>query len=545
MPEFDTKATVDNLLARWDFARQGAMKQADADASFHVWLMRAVRALVREAGPAPDEDLAHFWISATVDRCISLGRFDDSLILIDWLVGLYAPRGDSLARKTISRATDLYRDAAQVPELHAHATRSLRRMVELVPEGGETEMEWLSCKALMDLSWLLLEGKDIHNNLQKTRASIEVCDEIIEYWQSSSDGWLRLNVATAALQKAINYMNIGEESEARQSYAHIVELFTADIAGTGNTKLTEIVFIARHALDVLDTVRIPDPEFKTEYIEAMMRAARRTGSYDPEGIVGVPRDYDVHSIRLAGQIHHAAANLVRRSACTGYPTILLLRNFDLTENSFVGFKNNPADSRWIPVEHLVFGRDDPDAYTRIIRYTDGQRLLNSIAEVTEVVQVANTNAAALGIDVQIESMLGISKRLMRFLYLPDDGWLDIVRILIVLAERVVVWAAEKTPALLQELELIKELGRADDCLVLLEEQLVALGQPKSFYGGAFTPDDPALTGFPAIVRAKDVASIDPENCPLLREFTSPLIALSQRPIPERVARIRRRIDAAR
>ncbi|MGW1659193.1 hypothetical protein [Streptomyces atratus] len=514
----------------------------DADAEFHVWLMRTLPALSHELGPAPDEDLAHcMTVGATVDRCVSLGRFDDSLILTDWLVGLYAPRGDSLARQTISGATELYRDAALEPELHAHATRSLRRMVELIPRGGETEMEWLSCKALMDLSTLLIIGRDVHNNQQHTRASIEVCDEIIERWQSSSESWLRVNVAATMVNKAINYMEIGEEAEARQTYARIVELFTADIADTGNIKLSKHVYIARHALGVLDTVRIPEPEFKTGYIEAMMRAARRTGRYDPEGLVGVPRDFDAHAIRLAGQIHHATTNLVRRSACSGDPTVLLLRNFNLTETSFVSSKPN-----------LVFGQDDPDSYARAIRFTYGQRLLNRISEITAVVQVANTNAAVLGIDGQIESMLGISKGLKRFLYLPDDGWLAIVRVLIVLAERVVVWAAEKTPALLQELELIKELGRADDSVVLLEEPLTKVLELEDLYGEmrppageALTPDDPALTGFPVIVRAKDVASVDPENSSFLRELTSPIIALSQRPMPERVARIRRRLDAAR
>lgn len=238
-------------------------------------------------------------------------------------------------------------------------------MVELVPQGGETELEWLRCQALMDLSTLLIIGRDMHHNQQRTRASIEVCDEIIDRWQSSSEAWLRVNVAATMVNKAINCMEIDEESEARRIYERIVELFTADIADTGNSKLSEHVYIARHALNVLETTRIPDPEFKTGYLEAMMRATRRTGRYDPEGRVGVPRDYDVHSIRLAGQNHHATTSLVRRAACSGDPTVLLLRNFDLTETSFVSSDPNP-----------VFGRDDPDGYTREIRYTDGQDLLN-------------------------------------------------------------------------------------------------------------------------------------------------------------------------
>ena len=178
-------------------------------------------------------------------------------------------------------------------------------------------------------------------------------------------------------------------------------------------------------------------------------------------------------------------------------------------------------------------------------------LLNQLAEIADVVQVANTKAAVLGIDSQIASMLGISTRLQRFLYLPDDGWLDIVRVLISLAERVVVWAEEKTPPLLQELELIKELGRTEDTIVLLEKPPKGLVELPALYGEmppsgeTLTLDDPALAGFPAIVRAKDAASDDPDNSPFLREVMGPIVAVSRRPIHERVARLRRRLDAAR
>lgn len=539
MPEFDMQTTADNILARWDVARQQATRQTDADAEFRDWLMRTFPALAHELGPAPDEDLAHCTtVAATIERCISLGRFDDSLILTDWLVGLYAPHGGSLALQTISGAVELYRDAALAPELYAHATESLRRMVDLVPRGAETETERLICWALMGLSTLRALGRDAHNHRQRTRESIEVCDEIIERWESSSDTWLRSNVAATMVNKAISHMEIGEESAAGRTYARIVELFAADSAETGNLTLREQVSTARHALNVLDRVSIPLPEFKTEFLDAMMREARRTGHYDPEGTTGVTRDDDVHHIRLAGQIHHATANLVRRSACSGDPMVLLLRNFDLTETSFASSQRNQ-----------IFEQKGPENYVRTIRFTNGQRILNQLAEITDIVQVANTKAAAFGIDSQIDSLVGIHMKLKRFLYLPDVGWLDTVRVLIAVAERIVVWAGEKTPALLQELELIKELGRADDCVVMLEKPVDPFGKPEFWAGEvpqpgeALTPGDPALTGFPVVVRADDVVSDDPENAFLL-ELTSPIVDLRRRPVAERVAWMRRRLDAA-
>lgn len=539
MPEFDMETTADNIPARWDVARQQAAVQADADAEFHHWLMRTFPALAHELGPAPDDDLAHcMTVAATIERCVSLGRFDDSLILTDWLVGLYAPHGGGLALQTISGAVELYRDAALVPELYAHATDSLRRMVDSVPRGGETETERLICRALMDLSTLLTLGRDTHNHQQRTRASIDVCDEIIERWESSNDTWLHGNVAATMTNRAISCMEIGEESVAGRTYARIVELFAVNSAETGNPTLREQVSLARHALNVLDRVSFPQPEFKTEFLDAMMREARRTGRHDPEGTTGVPRDYDAQHIRLAGQIHHATANLVRRSACTGDPTVLLLRNFDLTETSFASSQRNQ-----------IFEQAGPENYVRTIRFTNGQRILNQLAEITDIVQVANTKAAAFGIDSQIDSLLGVHMKLKRFLYLPDDGWLDSVRVLIALAERIVVWAGEKTPALLQELELIEELGRADDSVVILEKPVDPFGNPEFWagevprLGEALTPDDPALTGFPVIVRADDVVSDDPGNS-FLREFTRPIIDLRRRLIAERVTWMRRRLDAA-
>ncbi|MBB5159764.1 hypothetical protein [Saccharopolyspora phatthalungensis] len=172
-----------------------------------------------------------------------------------------------------------------------------------------------------------------------------------------------------------------------------------------------------------------------------------------------------------------------------------------------------------------------------------------MTEITDVAQVANTQAALLGIDSEIASMLGISKGLQRFLYLPDDCWLDTVRVLIGLAERVIVWAEEKTPAVLRELELIKELGRTEDTNVLLENPPAGAVKLRACCGEtpppaeALTLDDPVLAEFPAVVRAEDVTSVDPDT--FLREVMGPIVATNQLPMHERVARIRRRLDATR
>lgn len=147
-------------------------------------------------------------------------------------------------------------------------------------------------------------------------------------------------------------------------------------------------------------------------------------------------------------------------------------------------------------------------------------------------------------------MLGRSSRSMKSLYLPDAGWLETVRVLMSLAERIVVWANEKTLGLLQELELITGMGRAEDTIVLLEKhpgvepEFAGLGE-RPPPGEALTPDDPVLAGFPTIMSADDVARDDLDDNPFLHEVMGPIVAVGQLPMDERVARIRRRIDAAR
>lgn len=487
----------------------------------------------------PANEQAHYAVVAeAVERCVSLGRLDDALTLNAWLADLYVPRGDYLSRDTIVRSIAFYSDLGRDPALNERAITLLRRVVDVAPRNAGTEIEWATCKALMDLSTLHTISRTAHDIRNRTQASIDVCDEIIARWLTSQDSWLRSNVVGTMLNKAMSLLEFGNEPAARREYVRVIDSFAAD---RENAAIDDYLSVARHALDILDNVRFPEPEIKVR--SGMGTGARRL-------------------VEAANHIHHATADLIRHATCVGEPWVLLLRNFDVMETSFVTASAPNPPSGWVD------SADDPEAYTQVMHFTAGLGLINRLIEVTKVVQVANTKAVALEIDRPTMSLQD-RRKAPGLLYLPDSSWLDHVRVLVGLAERIVVWAHEKTPALLQELALIIEQGRADETLVLLDNNLgrkIALaGFDPMPRHEPLTPEDPALAGFPTVIATDDlvggpglvttigrydpddVARIlrnmrgeDPEESPILREIVGAISAAQQLPMEQRIARIRNR-----
>jgi hypothetical protein len=240
--------------------------------------------------------------------------------------------------------------------LNERAIGVLTRVVDAAPRNGGTEMERAVCKALMDLSSLYTIGRTAADGRRRTQASIDVCDEIIGRWEASWDGWLRLTVAGARLNKAMSHLELGDEPAARHEYERIVQSFPADgDDGATGRRLS----VAKHAREVLDTVRIPEPEFKVEYLEAQRRRAQRRFRPGPEADAR-------RLIHPAHQLHRATAGFVRHATCIGEPWVLLLRNFDLTEKSIV---TTSPPSR-------VAADGEPEVYGKAIYFTAGLPLIN-------------------------------------------------------------------------------------------------------------------------------------------------------------------------
>lgn len=501
--------------------------------------------LVEAAGPDPADAQAQCnAVAKAIDRCVSLGRFDDALRLSDWLVARFVPRGNALSWRIVMGASAMCADLGRDANLNMRAIRSLRRTVAAVPRGGSNELELALCGALTNLGALHTQGRTARTWRRRTRRSIKVFDAVITRWSRSKDDWLRMNVAGAMLNKAQSLLELGDEAAARREYARVVESFPADTwrGSEAEAQFGARLLVARHALEILDSMRLPEPEFNTGYIDAVRRRKRREMRQTP--LAWLLRWLFMPGTRVdarryldaARRLHHRTADFVRYATCVAEPWVLVLRNFELTLTTFV------RDSSY---EKFAFD-DDPDPiqddgpeHIQVATTSVGLRVMNKLFEATNVVQVANTKSAALDLPTKTTEFLGHG-RVPRLLYLPNAGWLDTVRVLIGLAERVVIWAGAKSPALLQELALVTELGRTDDAVVLLDEMphFYVAFPDAPLPGEALTADDPALAGFPTVLEAQEV-SADPD--PFLRDMASAITAAQQRPMAERVALIRQRM----
>ncbi|MEV0676022.1 hypothetical protein AB0I60_05805 [Actinosynnema sp. NPDC050436] len=563
---FDPVRTADDLLARWDSARRDSGARGDGE--FRVWLMRTMPELLDAMGPGLDNEAAHWTgVAATVERCTALGRWDDAITLSEWLTDEYVPRGGTRSWNTILGSVALCARVGQDPHLHGRAIGLLTRVARAAPADGGIEVDRATCKALTDLSVLYTVGRTADDIAHRTQASIDVCDEIIARWGASGDNWLRSTVAGAMLNKATSLLEFGDEPAARDEYRRVVGTF----AGDDGEEVGSRVSIARHALDALDNARFPEPEFTVAYAEARRRRFRREFRF---GAGAESRE----RLRAAGLLHHATAAFVRHATCFGEPWVLLLRNFDLLERAVV----TDSPPAWADPH------GEEEVYARAIHFADGLDLVNRLVDLTDVVQVANTGAAALEIDGETLSVHG-RRRSPRLLYLPGTSWLPHVRLLIGLAERIVVWAHEKTPPLAQELDAIRELGRVEDAVVLLESRQGTRAAlpgftPSSARPVPLLPDDPALEGFSVvtpvdgrgsggtpsardlirsvtvvgelgddhavagfldIIRDERAREVDAEHAPLLRDTLKAVADARNRPAAERVARLQQRIERLR
>src|SRR5262249_32840620 len=145
-------------------------------------------------------------------------------------------------------------------------------------------------------------------------------------------------------------------------------------------------------------------------------------------------------------------------------------------------------------------------------------ILNELATKVPLVQVANTTAGELEIGGSFPQQI-----VAPTLYLPDATWFKEVTKLIALAEQIVVWARELTPALNQELTALRVRDRTADTTVILEEEsrdpffmdLFIERSPIAHNHELLTAGHPALAEFPHVISAKRFAGKQVRECPEL------------------------------
>ncbi|HEX2132451.1 MAG TPA: hypothetical protein VHH15_12925 [Actinophytocola sp.] len=512
------------LLDRWDSTRRTASTDQEADADFRYFLMDTMPEELNPPGQPLDEDRRAHWysIACTMRLCVELGRFADGLLLARWLAEEYVPFGDGHAESVIRLCGDCCLEVSRVPELFEQATELLWWMASRVPRDAEPPLARAHCQALVTIAVTHRDNNTQDTYYQRTHLAIAVFRDVIDRWFASDDPELRGNVAYAMTQRAIALSELGDEPAARQQFGRALDSHR-------DAMLPPERDIARHAADVLDTIDFPEPAFRTDYLDAMDRKNRRAGRRSEES---------AGAVRVARHRHEVSRRTIRSYACLGIPMVLLLRNFDLAQTATV--TTNPSRR---------FDLDEPEGYGVTMRFRAGSPLVDRLAANTQLVTVTSTAAGSLEAD-RLSGDFG-TPHFRLALALSDDDWLAKIRELIPVAELIVVWAEEKTPGLLDELNLLTMMGREADTVVLLEghrgpepERAAMFGERRAS-GSPLAPNDPVLARFPSVMRVEDVVRPDPGDSPFVRAVTDPLEVVSRLPTEERVARIRARVDTAR
>ena len=512
---------VENCLLQWQSARRHIRDRDAADEDFRRWLLRRVRFQLVETGQTLQEaDRAVFMIlGQMVIVCVSTRQFDDAFIVCRWLVDTYVPAGDATAARTVSGTVrfclDMVRDHGRLDPAR-ELLEAVLRAAPGIGDGSEAFEDAL-CETLPRLHGLYFGDRDNENNRQRTMSAIAVCDAMIERWHGSRRDALRVAVADARLQKVQDLLELGDEQDAERECDSLVAGIAAD-----DVLLEERLLMAVHAQDALRRVVIPEPELRTEWLEIQQRNDRK------EGRSGGPAIAEYTA--AAAKLHAATTNLVRRSACFGNPPlVLLLRNFDIAEQSFI----------------------EGEHFSQSFHNREGQKLINHLTEHTWLVHVASSNAAGLEIDWYSQMIL--NQKALRPLYLPHAEWQRTVRLLAAIAECVVIWAKGKTPGLLEELEILRELRRTQDTVVLLEASSkgsdatgdailkVFLGKTPSEPVPPLAADDPILAGFPAVMMAADVKRDDPDESPFVCAVADAVEQAWERSPVEQVQRVHERM----
>ncbi|MFD2860572.1 hypothetical protein ACFTE1_10925 [Salininema proteolyticum] len=533
------------LLERWDSMRSSGTDLTTADAEFRRFLtVDALRELEAMGTPLAVDD--HFEVFVhLVHRCFALDRRRDAMALTDWLVAHFSGHGE-VGPDAVEFAAMAYGELHRDPGLRVRSEQSMTGLVGIAERGRGVRFEFAALFTLVQLAQLLAtvlrEGVDPRERSDGMRQGVKACDRVIRRWDPHFPlvERLRILVSTALLVKAKFLLADSDTTAVRSAYSKVVGLFdkTGDLEDPAAAEV--LLFRARHGLDILDSVRFPEPAFKTEYLEETRAANRRRagGELRRRLLAALPRsifkDRTRELTRLARRLHERTGTQIRAHALMGAPIVLLLRNFDLFE--------------WSTTDASPVVGESDVAHAQVIRAVAGQGLISSLCSRAFVTHVASTSAAMLELDAN-SGMLGAPK--LRYpLYLPDDSWQEQVRKLIELCEHIVVWADKKTPGLTGELDLIRSLGREADTTVLLEEpadgsNYIALyGEPPPEIP-VLAPEDPSLRGFPNVFMARNTGSADNDADSFLDSVLYPVGEVLALDDHSRVVRMRNRLDEMR
>ncbi|MBE1878457.1 hypothetical protein [Myceligenerans pegani] len=471
------------LLEKWDHFR-ATSGASEGDDRFRHFLMEYIPAEQARLGE-PLEDRLHAHAASTiavVDLCEALGRNHDALTVTEWAAREHVPRGGDVAVRTVWACTDACRVASSHADLFQRSTDLLEWIARALPRGERGEAAIAASRTLLVLASIYQTTTDRANHSEQSRKMEKILGRIITTWPDSEDPAVRFHVHSARLNRALVRIELADESGARQDLVRLASITQPerDMAGVG-----EFVDVAEHAIPILDTFgKYPDPEFNLRYLKAQRRRDLRELR-----LRTFARNNPARYARLASDAHRRTVRLLTRLLVTGLPVVLLLRNFEMVESSHIG-------------EVLFSDGGYRKEHVRRISATKGASTIDRLSTAVDLVSVSNAAAGELELDA-----VGLDfgrPALRRPLYLSNDDWLSSVAELVAVADVILMWTSEKSPGVVQELELVQRLGRAGDSYALLEPQVddpvyPALTKQPRKDTAPLTASDPLLAGYRDVV----------------------------------------------
>ncbi|MEU6268036.1 hypothetical protein [Saccharopolyspora shandongensis] len=518
---------VDGAIGRWQLMRSESAGEV-ADRNFRTWLFETLPEQAASSGPYDPRDHAYI-VYETATALYRVGNIADSFRLLRWYGEHYARHPDpELGARVIDMLTDLCAYTGQADAAtNAAAAGVLRDVVDAVRGPVDVRVERALCRALAIHAHLRGDHLAAGDLSSKRKEQAALWAEIFRRYRHNADPELRGRAAQGWYNTALVSLQSGDERAAREKFDQLVTSFGQDRGG--NPDVDEWLSRAEHAGAVLDGFAVGEPELNLDYLERQRdwdRRRRRKGFGLPWLLAGAPRNHMAELVRVARQKHQSSVGQVRSWLCSGEPFVLLLRNFGLAEES----------STSSALASVLEDPDDPQGdYVQTIVHRDCSAALAELELAAPMITVASTKAGELELSSAFGQFVPRAA-----LYLPDATWFETVAKLIPLAAQVIVWAAELTPALAQEIACLKEHGRMADTLIIVDEPPSAIQQAFLPRGKneVLTTDHPALAEFPNVVDAREFKNRGVADSPPLQQLLIALAAAREVPIEQRIDRIR-------
>lgn len=471
------------LLEQWDYFRSTS-GVSEGDRQFKKYLMEYIPAEQAKFGdPLEDRLNAHAASTiAVVDLCESLGRSSDALTVTEWAAREHIPRGGDVAVRTVWACTDACEVAGAHAELFRRSTGLLEWIAGALPRRENGEAAIAASRALMVLASIYQATTDRANHSERSQKMEKILGRIITTWPDSDNPTVRFHVHSARLNRALVRIELADEAGARKDFVRLAAITEPEreMAAVG-----EFVEVAEHAIPILDKFgKYPDPEFNLRYLKAQRRRDLRELR-----LRTFTRNNPARYARLASHAHRRTVRMLTRLLVTGLPMVLLLRNFEMVESSHIG-------------EVLSAHGGYRNEYVRTVSATKGASTIDRLSKAVELVSVSNASAGELELD---GLGLDFGRPALHWpLYLSNDDWISSVAELVAVADVILMWTSEKSPGVVQELELVQRLGRAEDAFALLEPQVsspvyAGLTKRAPKEAAPLTASDPLLAGFRGVV----------------------------------------------